>query len=58
MTTPTDTDVSDTDTDTLEKWLRNNVMLIDQHEPGSAELELCHIHMRQIAAELIKRKGR
>jgi len=57
MNYTTGIDVSQADTDTLERWLRNNAMNISDHEPGSAELDLCIIHLRRIAAELIKRKG-
>ena len=51
-------DITKADSETLEKWLRNNVMSLDQHKHDTVALELCQIHMRQIAAELIKRKGR
>ena len=51
--------VREADTDTLERWLRNNALMMAEYDPTkeSAQLELCKQHTSRIAAELVSRKG-
>ncbi len=50
--------IRDASTETLRKWHRNNVCLLDEYHPTkeAAEIELCKIFIRNIRAELVSRE--
>ncbi len=53
------TAIRDIETETLERWLRNNALIIDQYDSvnEAAQAAQCMWRLREIAAELIRRKG-